>query len=291
MSAARPRRTPVVTWADFGAAVEAGATPTATLSATSTATPSATRRLMRGTDGRAGWSRCRPAIRCPRSGAGRRSRASLSLGRARAHRAARPNHPADGVGTLARIRTSDGPDGDVVFERSAERPMGLWTEAGEELLRIVPLLGPDAPPADDLEGCRLCPGCYRPVYESSSSHTLIGAGPMPVIGLCRLCAEGTSFARCTRWTSRSTRSSAPSLRPWPPPWRSRVPPTGPDVGQPPWGETCPASRAPSAASGFGVALAAPVRVVDADLVPGLALLEPGQGVATPCGPNPADCWR
>ncbi|UXX98088.1 hypothetical protein N7U49_48255 (plasmid) [Streptomyces sp. AD2-2] len=27
--------------------------------------------------------------------------------------------------------------------------------------------------------------------RSSSSHTLIGAGPMPVIGLCRLCAEGT----------------------------------------------------------------------------------------------------
>ncbi|MFJ1804186.1 hypothetical protein [Streptomyces sp. NPDC088180] len=104
-----------------------------------------------------------------------------------------PNQPEDGVGTLARIRTSGGPDGDVVFERSAERPMGLWAEAGEGLLRIVPLLGPDAPPADDLEDCRLCPGCYRPVYESSSSHTLIGAGPMPVIGLCRLCAEGTTL--------------------------------------------------------------------------------------------------
>ncbi len=35
-------------------------------------------------------------------------------------------------------------------------------------------LAPDA-------NCRLCPGCYRPVYESSSSHTLIGAGPMPVM--------------------------------------------------------------------------------------------------------------
>ncbi|WP_426570376.1 hypothetical protein [Streptomyces canus] len=104
-----------------------------------------------------------------------------------------PNHPEDGVGTLARVRTSDGADGDVVFERSAERPMGLWAEAGEGLLRIVPLLGPDAPPADELEDCRLCPGCYRPVYESSSSHTLIGAGPMPVIGLCRLCAEGTTL--------------------------------------------------------------------------------------------------
>ncbi|MEH0467173.1 hypothetical protein [Streptomyces acidiscabies] len=104
-----------------------------------------------------------------------------------------PDHPEEGVGTLARVRTSDGPDGDVVFERSAERPMGLWAEAGENLLRIVPVLGPDAPPADDLEDCRLCPGCYRPVYESSSSHTLIGAGPMPVMGLCRLCAEGTTL--------------------------------------------------------------------------------------------------
>ncbi|MFE4692064.1 hypothetical protein ACFRH6_18670 [Streptomyces sp. NPDC056749] len=83
--------------------------------------------------------------------------------------------------------------GDVVFERSAERPIGLWAEAGESLLRILPLLGPDAPPADELEDCRLCPGCYRPVYESSSSHTLIGAGPLPLMGLCRLCAEGTTL--------------------------------------------------------------------------------------------------
>ncbi|MFE9629053.1 hypothetical protein [Streptomyces sp. NPDC006527] len=104
-----------------------------------------------------------------------------------------PDHPEEGVGTLARVRTSERPDGDVVFERSAERPMGLWAEAGENLRRIVPLLGPDAPPADEPEDCQLWPGCYRPVYESSTSHTLIGAGPMLVIGLCRLCAEGTTL--------------------------------------------------------------------------------------------------
>ncbi|WP_405562718.1 hypothetical protein OG418_00345 [Streptomyces phaeochromogenes] len=104
-----------------------------------------------------------------------------------------PDHPEEGVGALGRVRTEEGPGGDVVFERSAERPMGLWAEAGEGLRRIVPLLGPDAPPADELDDCRLCPGCYRPVYESSSSHTLIGAGPLPVIGLCRLCAEGTTL--------------------------------------------------------------------------------------------------
>lgn len=104
-----------------------------------------------------------------------------------------PDHPEEGVGTLARVRTSEGPDGDVVFERSAERPMELWAEAGENLRRIVPLLGPDAPPADEPEDCQLCPGCYGPVYESSTSHTLIGAGPMPMFGLCRLCAEGTTL--------------------------------------------------------------------------------------------------
>jgi len=104
-----------------------------------------------------------------------------------------PDHPEEGVGTLARVRTPEDPEGDVAFERSAERPMGLWAEAGENLRRIVPLLSPDAPPADELEDCQLCPGCYRPVYESSTSHTLIGAGPMPVIGLCRLCAEGSTL--------------------------------------------------------------------------------------------------
>ncbi|MFE6912170.1 hypothetical protein [Streptomyces erythrochromogenes] len=105
-----------------------------------------------------------------------------------------PNHPEDGVGTLARVRTSEGPDGDdVVFERSAERPMAQWAEAGENLLRIVPLLGPDAPAGDEVDDCLPCPGCYRPVYDSSSSHTLIGATPFPVIGLCRLCADGTTL--------------------------------------------------------------------------------------------------
>ncbi|MER5935126.1 hypothetical protein [Streptomyces sp. NPDC002054] len=103
------------------------------------------------------------------------------------------HHPEEGVGNLARVRTSEGPDGDVVFERSAERSMGLWAEAGENLLRIVPLLGPDAPPGDEVDGCLPCPGCYRLVYESSSSHALIGADPVPVIGLCRLCAEGSTL--------------------------------------------------------------------------------------------------
>ncbi|MER5417638.1 hypothetical protein [Streptomyces virginiae] len=101
-----------------------------------------------------------------------------------------PNHPAEGVGTLARVRTSDGPDGDdVIFERSAERPIAQWAEAGENLLRIVPLLGPDSPPGDEVDDCLPCPGSYRPVYDSSSSHTLIGATAFPLAGLCRLCAD------------------------------------------------------------------------------------------------------
>ncbi|GAA0443913.1 hypothetical protein ACFQ2B_36500 [Streptomyces stramineus] len=104
-----------------------------------------------------------------------------------------PRYPEEGVGTLARVRTTEGPDADVVFERRAELPMQLWAEAGENVCRIVPLLGPDAPPADKPEDCRLCPGCYRPVYDSTTSHTLLGAGAVPVVGLCRLCAEGTTL--------------------------------------------------------------------------------------------------
>ncbi|WP_405204075.1 hypothetical protein OG795_00055 [[Kitasatospora] papulosa] len=82
-----------------------------------------------------------------------------------------PDHPEEGVGTLARVRTPEAPDGE---SSSMERGTTDGAEAGESLLRILPLLGPDAPPADELEDCRLCPGCYRPVYESSSSHTLVG---------------------------------------------------------------------------------------------------------------------
>ncbi|WP_251019185.1 hypothetical protein [Streptomyces sp. ISL-11] len=104
-----------------------------------------------------------------------------------------PHHPEEGVGTLARVRIAEAPDTGVTSERRAERPMELWAEAGENVRRIVPLLGPDAPLADEPEDCQLCPGCYRPVYESSTSHTLIGAGPMPVFGLCRLCAKGTTL--------------------------------------------------------------------------------------------------
>lgn len=37
----------------------------------------------------------------------------------------------------------------------------------------------------------MAPGCPRPVHESSSSPTLIGAGPVP--GLWRLFAEGTTL--------------------------------------------------------------------------------------------------
>ncbi|WP_073794944.1 hypothetical protein [Streptomyces uncialis] len=39
--------------------------------------------------------------------------------------------------------------------------------------RIVPLLGPDAPPAERLENCMLYPGCYQPLYGSAASHMLI----------------------------------------------------------------------------------------------------------------------
>lgn len=102
-----------------------------------------------------------------------------------------PHYPEEGVGTFARVRTAEGPESEVTFERRAERPMKVWAEAGENLCRIVPLLGPDAPSADEPEDCQLCPGCYRPVYESSTSHTLIG--PAPVVGLCRLCADGSTL--------------------------------------------------------------------------------------------------
>ncbi len=104
-----------------------------------------------------------------------------------------PNEPEDGVGTLTRVRSAGGTEAEVAFERRAERPMPLWAEAGQHLRRIVPGLGPEAPPADEPENSQMCPGCHRPVYEGSSSHTLIGAGASPVFGLCRLCADGSTL--------------------------------------------------------------------------------------------------
>lgn len=57
-----------------------------------------------------------------------------------------PVHLKEGVGTLARLRAVAEIDGGVTIERRAERPIALWTEAGENLRRIVPLLIPNAPP-------------------------------------------------------------------------------------------------------------------------------------------------
>lgn len=102
-----------------------------------------------------------------------------------------PDHPGAGTGTLARVRSTTGSEGDFTFERCAERPMDLWAEAGQNLRRIVPFLGPGSPPAD--EEYRMCPGCHRPVYESSDSHTVLGADRLPVLGLCRLCADGSTL--------------------------------------------------------------------------------------------------
>ncbi|MGW1659097.1 hypothetical protein [Streptomyces atratus] len=103
-----------------------------------------------------------------------------------------PDHPREGVGTLARVRTVGEIGGGVTIERRAERPMALWGEAGENLRRIVPRLSPDAPPVTEAENCLPCPGCGRPVYDSSPSHNLIG-GPVPVLGLCRLCVDGSTL--------------------------------------------------------------------------------------------------
>ncbi|MGW1976721.1 hypothetical protein [Streptomyces sp. NPDC001889] len=103
-----------------------------------------------------------------------------------------PHHPDTGIGTLARVRPGPGPD-DVRTERQAQRPMALWAEAGTNLLALLPFLDQDAPcgvwPPD---GFTPCPGCARPVYDSSDIATVLGP-PFPVTGLCRLCADGTTL--------------------------------------------------------------------------------------------------
>ncbi|GAA3082927.1 hypothetical protein GCM10020000_81260 [Streptomyces olivoverticillatus] len=52
-----------------------------------------------------------------------------------------PDIPDEGVGALVRAReVTGGSEVGVVVERRAERPMALWAEAGENLLRLLPLL-------------------------------------------------------------------------------------------------------------------------------------------------------
>ncbi|MFE3901207.1 hypothetical protein ACFXPY_12795 [Streptomyces sp. NPDC059153] len=85
------------------------------------------------------------------------------------------------MGILARVRAVGEIDGGVTIKRRAERPMALRAEAGENLRRTVALLSPDAPPVNEAGDCLPCPGCGRPVYDSSPSPNLIG-GPVPVLG-------------------------------------------------------------------------------------------------------------
>ncbi|KJY41471.1 hypothetical protein VR41_12400 [Streptomyces sp. NRRL B-1568] len=102
-----------------------------------------------------------------------------------------PDIPDEGVGALVRAReVTGGSEAGVVVERRAERPMALWAEAGENLLRLLPLLNTAETVPTEVENCEPCPGCGRPVYDSSLSFTLLG--PVPLSGLCRLCAEGTT---------------------------------------------------------------------------------------------------
>ncbi len=68
--------------------------------------------------------------------------------------------------------------------------MGLWAEAGENLCRIVVLLGPDA---RRRMGRRTAGGAPAAIGPSTKAPPLTPSSAVSVFGLCRPCASGATL--------------------------------------------------------------------------------------------------
>ncbi|WP_370221799.1 hypothetical protein [Kitasatospora sp. MAP12-22] len=105
-----------------------------------------------------------------------------------------PDPQQPGVGSLVSARPGPDPEGPAEILRRADRPLTLWEEAGIAMDGIIAGLDTSLLPEQwEPEDALGCPGCLRPVYDSTAAiGTLLGAG-MPVPGLCRFCVSGQTL--------------------------------------------------------------------------------------------------
>ncbi|MCP2314201.1 hypothetical protein [Kitasatospora paracochleata] len=103
-----------------------------------------------------------------------------------------PQQP--GIGSLVNARPGPEPEGPAEILCRSDRPLELWAEAGTAMDDIIAGLDTALPPEQWVfEDASACPGCQRPVYDSTESTGMfIGAG-MPIGGLCRFCLSGETL--------------------------------------------------------------------------------------------------
>ncbi|MET8704186.1 hypothetical protein ABZW10_35850 [Kitasatospora sp. NPDC004723] len=105
-----------------------------------------------------------------------------------------PDPQQPGIGSLVSARPGPDPEGPAEILRRADRPLTLWAEAGTAMDSIIASLDTTLPPEQwTPEDVMACPGCLRPVYDSTHSIGMfLGAG-MPIGGLCRFCVSGQTL--------------------------------------------------------------------------------------------------
>ncbi|MCX5215592.1 hypothetical protein OG689_41295 [Kitasatospora sp. NBC_00240] len=103
-----------------------------------------------------------------------------------------PHQP--GIGSLVNARFGPDPEAAPEILCRADRPLALWAEAGTAMEGIIADLDTTLPPERwEQEEALVCPGCLRPVYDSTQfSGMFIGAG-MPIAGLCQFCVSGETL--------------------------------------------------------------------------------------------------
>ncbi len=209
---------------------------------------------------------------------------------------------AEGAGgVLEEAGEADGVEREFLpsAERDVQRDVGAGGEGvpgqavgqrAERLVQVVHRLRTgelDAGGEGGVGGCGEGQQSGRPGERPGAAHGVGGGCAGAGTGRATGCPADPGWwsllwcVSCGRWRAfRGLRPSGGPIRPtrWREDFGARSARRAGRRAGPSCARTCPASCGASAAGGLGVALAAPVRVVDADLVPGLPTLQAGQGV-------------
>ncbi|MER5868030.1 hypothetical protein [Kitasatospora sp. NPDC002040] len=104
-----------------------------------------------------------------------------------------PHRP--GIGSLIQARFGPDPEAAPEILIRADRPLELWAEAGTAMEGIIAGLDTTlAPERWEREEALECPGCLRPVYDSTESIGMFVGAEMPIVGLCRFCVSGETMS-------------------------------------------------------------------------------------------------